>query len=100
MPRQRVMAGRSLALLAILALLLATTAYLSHLDDPGHGVSGHGTHCELCLQWGGAAGAPMAPALLLTASLIALISVALNSDTVPSRRQPRSHRSRAPPFYT
>ena len=100
MTRPRIMARRSLAILAVLALLLATTAYLSHVDEPGHHTSGHGTHCELCLQWAGAAGTPTPPTLVLTSWLSARIPTALHSDTAPSRRQFRSHRSRAPPFST
>jgi hypothetical protein len=100
MARPGVTTRRLLAVVAIVALLLATTAYLSHIDNPAVHASGHASHCELCLQWGGAAGAPAAPVMVFASRLIAWAPLALRSAESPPPRRARSHRSRAPPLHS
>jgi hypothetical protein len=93
-PRQLV------ALLAVLALLLATTAYVSHIHGAG-GKLEENTHCDLCLQFSGTGGPAALPKLPVRAALIVMrLPLACQADGAISRDQPRSHRSRAPPFVT
>jgi hypothetical protein len=86
------------ALFAVLALLLATTAYVSHIhsgDARDHNIGGH---CDLCLQFAGAAGTPTPVTVILrTRHLVARLALAQRTDDPASHYQSRSHRSRAPP---
>jgi hypothetical protein len=86
------------ALFAVLALLLATTAYVSHVHGAG-GKLDESTHCDLCLQFSGTSGPSALPQLPVRAVLIVVrLPPARHTDDAISRDQPRSHRSRAPPF--
>lgn len=92
LPRQLI------ALFAVLALLLATTAYVSHIHAAG-GKLNPRAHCDLCLQFTGTAGASTLPALISKPPLVvARIPLAHRTDDTASHYQSRSHRSRAPPF--
>jgi len=92
-PRQLV------ALFAVLALLLATTAYVSHIHAAG-GQLNQAAHCDLCLQFTGTAGASTLPALVSRPMLVvARIPLAHRTDDAVSHYQSRSHRSRAPPLH-
>jgi hypothetical protein len=95
MPHRRL--RRLIALFAVAALLLAVTVYGSHLHHPG-GKPNETTHCDLCLQFGGTAGPSTATALPIRAALVVRLEPSRDAAEAPSREQPRSHRSRAPPF--
>ena len=87
-----------IAFLATAALLLAMTVYGSHVHRPG-GKPNEITHCDLCLQFSGADGPSAGPALAVRTGLVVIrLGLSPNAAEVPSREQPRSHRSRAPPF--
>jgi hypothetical protein len=89
-----------LALFAVLALLLATTAYLSHIHANG-GKLQESTHCDLCLQFSGTGGPSALPKLPVRSALIVMrLPPACHADGAISRDQPLSHRTRAPPFVT
>jgi type IV secretory pathway protease TraF len=91
LPRQLV------ALFAVLALVLATTAYESHIHGAG-GKINPSAHCDLCLQFTGTAGASTLPVPLSRPMLVvARIPRAHGTDDAVSHYQSRSHRSRAPP---
>ena len=89
---------RLVALLAVAALLFAMTVYGAHSHHPG-GHANESTHCDLCLQFG-STGAPTAPPKLIFRVSLVVIQRELpaDTDTPLAREQPRSHRSRAPPF--
>jgi hypothetical protein len=90
---------RLTTLFAVLALLLATTAYVSHVhrgDGDAHNIGGH---CDLCLQFAGAGGTPAPVTVILrTRHLVARIALAQQTADPTSHYQSRSHRSRAPPL--
>jgi hypothetical protein len=91
-PRQLVV------LFVVLALLLATTAYVSHIHAAG-GKLHESLHCDWCLQLSGTAGSSTLPALTIRpALLVARLPLGHPTDDAISHDQPRSHRSRAPPF--
>jgi hypothetical protein len=86
------------ALIAVLALLLATTAYVSHIHGAG-GQLEESAHCDLCLQFGGTGGPSTLPKLPIRSALIVMrLPAACHTDYAISRDHLRSHRSRAPPF--
>ena len=86
------------AFLAVAALLLAMTVYGAHVHHPGGKVN-ESTHCDLCLQFGNSSGPAAPPKLIVRVSLVVIRCKApANTDGPVSREQPRSHRSRAPPF--
>src|SRR5580693_2060375 len=89
---------RLIAFMAMAALLFAMTMYGAHLHRPDAKVD-ESTHCDLCVQFGSTGGPAAAPKLILRVSLL-VIQHELPADTNPpvSHEQPRSHRSRAPPF--
>jgi len=92
-------APQLVALFTVLALLLATTAYASHLHKGDAGDHGIGGHCDLCLQFAGTAGAPTPVTVVLrTRHLVARVVPAPRTDGATSHYQSRSHRSRAPPL--
>ena len=87
-----------IAFLAVVALLCAMTVYGAHFHAPGGKVN-ESTHCDLCLQFGSTGGPAAAPKLIVRVSLVVVRREApANIDAPLSREQPRSHRSRAPPF--
>jgi hypothetical protein len=87
------------ALFAVLALLLASTAYVSHLHSGDAGDHNIGGHCDLCLQFAGAAGTPTPVTVILrTRHIVARVALAPRADDPASHYQSRSHRSRAPPL--
>jgi hypothetical protein len=86
-------------LFAVLALLLATTAYVSHIHRGDTADRNIGGHCDLCLQFACAAGAPTPVKVILrTRYIIARAALAQRTDDPASHQQSRSHRSRAPPL--
>lgn len=88
-----------IALLTVLALLLATTAYVSHIHRGDAADRNSGGHCDLCLQFAGTAGTPTPVTVVLrTRHLVARVVLAQRTDEPTSRYQSRSHRSRAPPL--
>jgi hypothetical protein len=88
---------RLVALLAIVALLFAMTAYAAHLHHPG-AKADENTHCELCLQLGSTGGPAAPPKIIVRVALVVIQrEPPANSERPPSRAQSRSHRSRAPP---
>ena len=90
--RQRV------AFFAVAALLFAMTVYAAHFHSPS-GNTNETTHCDLCLQFGSTGGPAAPPKLIVRVRLVAMLCEApANTDSPVSREQPRSHRSRAPPF--
>jgi len=90
---------RLLSLLAALALLFATTAYLSHVHHASDGVAG-GKYCGLCLQLGGTAGPARRPAVAMGSHPAVVAVVLPAAEPVPVLRVPRAHRSRGPPILT
>lgn len=89
---------RLIALAAMVALLFAMTVYGAHFHRPDAKVN-ETVHCDLCLQFGGTGGPSAPPKLIVRVSLVAF-RCELPADINPpaSHEQPRSHRSRAPPF--
>ncbi|MGO9851370.1 MAG: DUF2946 family protein [Steroidobacteraceae bacterium] len=88
-----------IALFTVLALLLATTTYVSHIHRGDAGGRNVGGHCDLCLQFAGAAGTPTpAKVILKTRHFFARLVLAQRIDEPTSHYQSRSHRSRAPPL--
>ena len=90
---------RMLAMLMVVALLFATTEFLSHIDTPARGPT-HATHCELCLAWSGGAASPATPAWVVRSALLTRLPNVMKSVPAPARRLARAHRSRAPPSFT
>jgi hypothetical protein len=89
---------RALALVVALALLSATTAYLSHFHDSARSTQSPHAECELCLGLGGGvAGSLAAPTLISKAELVAWVLLPTEDSTFHPRPTPRSQRSRAPP---
>lgn len=87
------------ALFAVLALLVATTGYGSHVHRGDAGDHNIGGHCDLCLQFAGAARTPTPVAVILrTRHLVTRVAVMPRTDHSASHYQSCSHRSRAPPF--
>ena len=83
---------------AVAALLFAMTVYAAHFHRAGAKTS-ESTHCDLCLQFGSTGGPAAPPKLIVRVSLVVVRCEApANTDCPVSREQPRSHRSRAPPF--
>ena len=92
-------ARQLVALFTVLALLLATTAYTSHLHKGDAGNHGIGGHCDLCLQLAGSASAPTPVTVVpRTMPFVAHVALPPRTDGATSHYQPRSHRSRAPPL--
>jgi hypothetical protein len=86
------------AFFAVAALLFAMTVYAAHFHRPGDKPN-ESTHCDLCLQFGSTGGPAAPPKLIVRVSLVVIRCEApANTDCPLSREQPRSHRSRAPPF--
>lgn len=90
---------RIVSLVAVLALLFATTAYLSHVHHASDGAAG-GKSCGLCLQLGASAGPGRRPAAAMGSQLPVLVLVLPAPDPVPVQRAPRAHLSRGPPIFT
>jgi hypothetical protein len=89
---------RLTVLCAAVALLVAATAYVSHIHSGDAGDRNSGEHCDLCLQFAGAAGTPTPVTLILGRRLlVARLALAPRTDDATSHYQARSHRSRAPP---
>ena len=83
---------------AVAALLFAMTVYAAHFHRAGDKTN-ESTHCDLCLQFGSTGGPAAPPKLIVRVSLVVTRCEApANADCPVSREQPRSHRSRAPPF--
>lgn len=92
MPRSR---SYTLVALLAVALLFATTMYLSHFHPPG---SPPPTHCDLCQQLHATSGATAFPGPARRPTLVAQRApVAPRRDAPIACDQPQSHRSRAPP---
>ena len=89
---------RLIAFTAMVALLFAMTMYGAHIHRPDAKVD-ESTHCDLCLQFGSTGGPATPPKLIVRVSLV-VFRCELPADITPlvSHEQPRSHRSRAPPF--
>lgn len=85
------------AILAVAALLFAMTVYGSHFHHAGGKVN-ESTHCDLCLQFGSTGGPAAPPKLIVRVSLVVIRRELPATTNLLSREQPRSHRSRAPPF--
>jgi hypothetical protein len=96
MPRPR--PRQLIALLAVAALFLAMMVYGAHIHHPG--TTGESTHCDLCLQFGGAGGPAAPPVLACVALVLVGFQSVTSADRVESRQQSRSHRSRAPPSFS
>lgn len=87
---------RLLASLISLLFLAATMAYAAHHHE-GADQSRAAAHCDLCLQFGAAAGVPAAPALLQAAAAT-VYRLPVNDDGVnPGRQFLQSLQARAPP---
>jgi hypothetical protein len=83
---------------AVTALLFAMSVYAAHFHRPLDKTN-ESTHCDLCLQFGSTGGPAAPPKLIVRVSLVVIRCEApANTDCPVSRDQPRSHRSRAPPF--
>jgi hypothetical protein len=83
---------------AVAALLFAMTVYAAHFHRAG-AKTDESTHCDLCIQFGSTGGPAAPPKLIIRVSLVVIRCEApANTDCPLSREQPRSHRSRAPPF--
>ena len=97
--RLRHMRSRQLvAFFAVAALLFAMTVYAAHFHRPGEKANDL-THCDLCLQFGSTGGPAAPPKIVVRVSLVVIRCEAPANTACPvSREQPRSHRSRAPPF--
>ena len=97
--RLRHMRSRQLvAFFAVAALLFAMTVYGSHFHRPDSKVD-ESTHCDLCIQFGTTGGPSAPPKLIIRVALVVIRCEAPdNADCPLPREQPRSHRSRAPPF--
>jgi hypothetical protein len=85
-----------IAFFAVVALFVASTAYVAHVhavaDELGH------SHCDLCLQLTGTSGAPAQPPLnFRPVRRVEYILPANPADSFLPHDPPRSHRSRAPP---
>jgi hypothetical protein len=97
--RLRHMRSRQLvAFFAVAALLFAMTVYGSHFHRPDSKVD-ESTHCDLCIQFGTTGGPAAPPKLIIRFALVVIRREAPADTNQPlTREQPRSHRSRAPPF--
>jgi hypothetical protein len=97
--RLRHMRSRQLvAFFAVAALLFAMTVYGSHFHRPDSKVD-ESTHCDLCIQFGTTGGPSAPPKLIIRFALVVIRREAPADTNQPlTREQPRSHRSRAPPF--
>ena len=85
-------------LYAVAALLFAMTVYSAHFHRPSDKTN-DSTHCDLCLQFGSTGGPAAPPKLIVRVALVVIRCEAPdNTDCPLPRDQPRSHRSRAPPF--
>jgi hypothetical protein len=88
--------NRWLVLLALVALVYATTAFLAHTHE--HDERGaEAIHCDLCLQFTKSAGAASAPAALAAHGGEAVHAAAPAARPRPERRV-RAHPPSAPPF--
>ena len=88
--------NRRIALIAVAALLFASTAYLTH--GYGDGASSHSTaQCDLCLQFSGSAGAPSATAVVGKPVQVSRQPVLPSRPTPPSRKNVDSRLPRGPP---
>ncbi len=86
------------AFIAAAALLFAMTVYSAHFHRADSKVN-ESAHCDLCLQFGSTGGPAAPPKLIVRVSLVVIRCEApANTDCPLTREQPRSHRSRAPPF--
>ena len=83
---------------AVAALLFAMMVYAAHFHRPGAKTT-ESTHCDLCLQFGSTGGPAAPPKVIVRVALVVTrCDAPANTDCPVSREQPRSHRSRAPPF--
>lgn len=87
---------RLVAILALVALLCATTAMLVHGHEPG--APHEAIHCDLCLQFGGNVGAAPARPALAVPGLVLLLAAAMRRPLrLPAQRRV-AHAARAPPL--
>jgi hypothetical protein len=89
------------ALVALLALLFATTAYVSHGSDHSVPLPQHSSaQCDLCLHFSGTAGAPDHPAPFGLAPLPAFAPTPADTQRPASYEHPTHRLPRAPPALT
>jgi hypothetical protein len=87
---------RCIALVACVALLVATTGFLAHgyrTDGKHHDE----TRCEFCAQFTGSAGSPAITQLVAFVVVFSFLAPVPAAAFSGARRPPRAHRSRAPP---
>ena len=83
------------AIVAVAALVWASTTYISHVDKQTHDAGKK--HCEICLILGSTPAAPAPPAIAATPAVLVLAPAEIPQATSPSTRRFSAHRSRAPP---
>jgi hypothetical protein len=89
------------ALFALVALLFVTTAYVAHGYQHELAQSTHPVvHCDLCLQFSGAAGAPAHPGLAGKPPTEAFAPAVAETPRFASHEHPTHRLPRAPPALT
>ena len=84
-------------LLAAFAVLVMSTAYVSHLHKQELTDRGSADHCELCLQLGRAAGPAPAPSLIAQGATYCIGVILAGVHAVLSLKLDRAQQARAPP---
>jgi hypothetical protein len=87
---------RITAVLAVVVLFCASTAFLAHGHD-ANGTPQNDVKCELCLQFGSATGAAAAPAVVVGLALVVLLAACPAALLFATAERPRAHPPRAPP---
>ena len=90
---------RLIALLALVALFFATTAYVAHGFQDGT-VQHNNAQCDLCLQLSGSAGTPADTALVSKPPLVVVRTTPIAFPALPAERQDADHLPRGPPALT
>jgi hypothetical protein len=93
--------NRLVALLALVALLLASTAYVAHGYTHDKPFSPHtSAQCDLCLHFSGTASAPDQPAYLGILPPEVSAPAAFETPPLCSHKHPTNRLPRAPPALT
>lgn len=98
---RRLRHNRLVALVALLALCFATTAYVSHgfTHKAGTPPAHKAAQCDVCLQLNGSAGVPDAAGVACKPPLVARVPVASTRIVFSSRRHVSHRLPRAPPAF-